>query len=336
MNQQELKQKLLNTTCFIDNEYLDRYCKLILINKDRLKDPLTTQSHHIIPSCIFKALGLRVDDSKNNRVNLLYKDHVLAHYYLSKSSSSPKMYAKLFSAVLFLIRDKKGFKEFSLNYLDDYQKDYEDFKKSYFYDKEMNSRKAEKLRGQTRSPEVCFRISESNKGREVSLETRSKISKSMKNKEVPSRLGTRHSKESKDKISKNNKGKPRPETSVKLKGKPKSESHKLNMSISHTGKIFSESHMAHIIESQNKRDKSTRAYKYIYYYDNKKFLGQEDLLRYLNSQGFRIGATALNLILKNNSKTKYYKDLYPYIIRERSNFNYKNENKDKKSPKNDQ
>ena len=82
MTQQEIKVKLLNTNYFIDNEYLDKYCELIELNKDTKKERPKTQSHHIVPVSYFKLSKLPIDNSKENRVNLLYKDHILVHYYL--------------------------------------------------------------------------------------------------------------------------------------------------------------------------------------------------------------------------------------------------------------
>lgn len=37
MTVQELKEKLLATKCFIDNEYLDKYCELIKQNESTEK-----------------------------------------------------------------------------------------------------------------------------------------------------------------------------------------------------------------------------------------------------------------------------------------------------------
>ena len=82
MEVQELKTKLLNTHYFIDNEYLDKYCNLIIDNLDTKKEQYKTESHHILQVSYFKVAGIDVDNSNNNRVNLLYKNHVLAHQCL--------------------------------------------------------------------------------------------------------------------------------------------------------------------------------------------------------------------------------------------------------------
>ena len=77
-----LKEKLLNTALFLDNEALQSYINLITENKFNQLQKGKTQKHHIFPKCLSKRLGCPIDDSLNNLVNLTYKDHILAHYYL--------------------------------------------------------------------------------------------------------------------------------------------------------------------------------------------------------------------------------------------------------------
>lgn len=84
MTIQELKYKLLNTGYFINNEYLDKYCNLIIENLEtKIQPDNITENHHILQVAYFKNLCLPIDNSKDNLVNLLYKDHVLAHQYLA-------------------------------------------------------------------------------------------------------------------------------------------------------------------------------------------------------------------------------------------------------------
>jgi hypothetical protein len=47
-----LKQKLLSTNYFIDNNYLDQYVELV--SQPTEKAAFKTQSHHIIPKTYFK------------------------------------------------------------------------------------------------------------------------------------------------------------------------------------------------------------------------------------------------------------------------------------------
>jgi transposase len=84
MNQ--LKTKLLATNYFIDNEYLDEYIFLVS-NHSVEKSVFKTQCHHILPKTYFRNLGIDVDDSENNLVELLFSDHVKAHWLLQKCTT---------------------------------------------------------------------------------------------------------------------------------------------------------------------------------------------------------------------------------------------------------
>ena len=72
-----IKQHLLNIGLVEDTEYLDKYVELILTNKKREYEIAKTQSHHIVPVFYYKELQIHIDNSEVNRVNLLYKDHLL-------------------------------------------------------------------------------------------------------------------------------------------------------------------------------------------------------------------------------------------------------------------
>lgn len=87
MSYTKIKEKLLKTTYFIDNEFLDLYCSLIYSNLNTNKVRCKTQKHHILPKCYFKLLDEEIDNSSNNLVNLLFVDHLLAHFYLYKCTS---------------------------------------------------------------------------------------------------------------------------------------------------------------------------------------------------------------------------------------------------------
>ena len=93
------KEILLTYEGFINNEYLDKYCELINKNINRINEKFKTQKHHIIPVHWYKYITthdlsskdhnysfyqkIADNDVNNYSVNLLYADHVLAHYYLS-------------------------------------------------------------------------------------------------------------------------------------------------------------------------------------------------------------------------------------------------------------
>lgn len=93
MQKQQVKKTLTETYGFLDNDYLELYITLIENSKFQTRIKFKTQAHHFIPVEYYKnahAIGNRRDatrcansDKNNFKVNLLYKDHVLAHYYLS-------------------------------------------------------------------------------------------------------------------------------------------------------------------------------------------------------------------------------------------------------------
>lgn len=92
---QELKEKLLSLDVFEDNEYLDFYCDLIEKNRNTKREKFKTQKHHIIPRCYFKYKNLKIDNSKNNLVDLIYANHVMAHYYLCLCTTDLELKYKL-------------------------------------------------------------------------------------------------------------------------------------------------------------------------------------------------------------------------------------------------
>lgn len=86
MTIQELKEKLLNTNYFIDNDYLDKYCELIVNNLKTEKIINETERHHILPKSYFKIIESKIDNSSSNTINLKFQYHILAHYFLVLST----------------------------------------------------------------------------------------------------------------------------------------------------------------------------------------------------------------------------------------------------------
>ena len=123
----QLKERLLNTGDFVDNEYLDKYVELIQANRDTKAISCKTNSHHIVPSYYYRHHNLPVDNSLQNRVNLVYRDHMLAHLYLSGCTQGRDRYWNLYSIFMmsgqrYLLDDELAF----LESLDEYQKLYEE------------------------------------------------------------------------------------------------------------------------------------------------------------------------------------------------------------------
>ena len=142
---------LLNLNCFINNEYLTLYYELISnnIGKEALK--FKTQEHHFIPISyytlkynIIKGENGNNDESKkkadsdpnNFKVNLLYKDHILAHYYLCLCTEGQINY--LLKEAFFKMSSIKYIsKDIDIKKLDKYQEIYESYMKLKSEDKKL-------------------------------------------------------------------------------------------------------------------------------------------------------------------------------------------------------
>lgn len=106
-----LKEKLLSLNIFEDNQYLDCYINLIEQNKQTKKEQFKTAIHHIIPKAYFKKMNLPVDNSKDNLVNLLHKDHALAHYYIALATKDKYFLYSSISALQHIMGFNKKMKQ---------------------------------------------------------------------------------------------------------------------------------------------------------------------------------------------------------------------------------
>lgn len=97
-----LKEKLLGLDICKDNEYLDLYCLLIVNNKGTKQIKGQTQKHHIIPRAYYKLHNLKLDNSKENLVNLSIMDHIKAHIYLMKSASCRELQSSAAAAIRYM------------------------------------------------------------------------------------------------------------------------------------------------------------------------------------------------------------------------------------------
>lgn len=156
-------ERLKNTNLFINNTYFKKYIELIQDNLDTKRQPFKTQRHHIIPLVAFKLYNLPGKDAVDNIVNLLYKDHILAHYYLALCSKSVEFRYKMLCAINFILGkaaqvklDVEELKNMILD-LDEYQKLYEECKKIF----------GDKTKGKTHctSELTKEKIGKANKGR---------------------------------------------------------------------------------------------------------------------------------------------------------------------------
>lgn len=240
-----LKETLLKTNLFENNDYLDSYVNLIETNRSTPKQKGRTQRHHIIPKAYYDLNNLSIDNSNENLVNLLYKDHILAHYYLACASRDSSFRVKMIFAINFILGN-------SLKYRIDLDEDLTDFVQSLDNYQELyeNSIKlkaeqtAKKLRGRPRDQATRDKISNSSMGRSPSPEARKKMSEA--------KIGTTLSEETRKKISAKNKGKKQPwagrkqspeeieRRRQKLIGHKTSEETKRKISEKNTGKTRTE------------------------------------------------------------------------------------------------
>lgn len=166
-----MKEKLIKLGFVIDNEYLDKYCELIELNKNTQKEKFKTQAHHIVP---------RYTKLNNNEiVNLTYKDHILAHYYLCFCSSNNKYKFANENTIVHIFGHKSN--KISIEELQNLLPEYE--KILIDRNKEMSL----KFKGKKRNPETIAKMSASLKGRHykgkpMSEETKKLLSKINKGK----------------------------------------------------------------------------------------------------------------------------------------------------------
>lgn len=120
-----LKEKLLSLNIVVDNEYLDKYVELIENNRETKREKFKTQKHHIIPKYYYRLNKIDVDNSKNNLVNLLYKDHILAHYYLCLCSPDNNLVYQNFLSMRYVLGYTWCNENDILKSLDKYQELYE-------------------------------------------------------------------------------------------------------------------------------------------------------------------------------------------------------------------
>lgn len=99
---QKLKQKLLDTGDFKDCEALTKYCKLVEANQDTTLAASQTQSHHILPRAWYKLHNQKLDNSKDNLVNLLISDHAKAHLFLFQAAINPEVRSQNAAAVRYM------------------------------------------------------------------------------------------------------------------------------------------------------------------------------------------------------------------------------------------
>lgn len=99
-----MKEYLLNTGLYIDNEFLTKYLELCKNPKN--EETLLHEKHHIISRLTSKLLGEPEDNSDANLVQLDVRNHCLAHYYLALCSKHGQLkYGNILCIQLLTHRD---------------------------------------------------------------------------------------------------------------------------------------------------------------------------------------------------------------------------------------
>lgn len=192
----QLKDYLLDFGIFYENDYLEKYVDLIESNRDRPKEKYKTNKHHIVPQSYYKRYNIVVDNSDNNIINLLYKDHILAHYYLCLCLSDNKLRWDSEYAIRYLLNNP-NFKASS-----EYEQErtlIESLDKYQLLHEELLQHIGDMHRGKTLSASTRQKMSKARKGIKLAELTRQKISKA--------RLGIKLAESTKKKLSEINTGK---------------------------------------------------------------------------------------------------------------------------------
>ena len=113
---------------FVDNEFLQKYALLVEQNTRTRQINTKTHKHHIIPKSWYKLCSQEIDNTRSNLVNLPYRTHILAHYYLCLCTEDPFKYANELAMVCLLSSPGKNIVDKALiSNLPMYNNIYEDY-----------------------------------------------------------------------------------------------------------------------------------------------------------------------------------------------------------------
>ena len=165
-----LKEKLLSCGLVCDNEYLDRYVEIMESKSSPQKQIGVHNRHHIIPRFYFRTNEIPIDDSTENIANLVFKDHILAHYYLALCSTGKYRFLSelsFFRTTGFMTIPKS---EEAMGDMDRY----DDVYRSYI------SNCTKKMTGHVTSEETKRKISIANTGKRRTPEEKRRIAEATK------------------------------------------------------------------------------------------------------------------------------------------------------------
>lgn len=184
-----LKEILLESGFIEDNMWLEEY--ITLINNELIKSE--TQRHHIIPRLYYTLKQIPINNTKENLVNLSYKDHVLAHYYLARCGIGEFKKRNCLAFISMTNYKKKVTKENKELFISlDAYKELLEVKKSFVNNRLLGHKWTEEQRkrrsiaytgpgnnryGTHHTEETKRKIGAAHKGKYVSPETKRKIGK---------------------------------------------------------------------------------------------------------------------------------------------------------------
>ena len=166
----KLKKRLLSCGLVYDNEYLDKYVEIIETKSVPVKQIGIHNKHHIIPRFYFRTNRIPIDNSTENIANLLFRDHILAHYYLALCSVDRYRFLSelsFFRTTGFMTIPKS---EEAMGDMDRY----DDVYRSYIF------HCTKKMTGHVISEETKRKISIANTGKRRTLEERKRIAEATK------------------------------------------------------------------------------------------------------------------------------------------------------------
>lgn len=248
-----LKENLLSIGLCVNNEYLDKYCELIVFNKGNEYIKGKSQKHHIIPKFFYRINKLEINNHSSNLVFLSRKNHSLAHYYLLKCSKTGLIFTYNFLTTRYILSNKiELFQENEKELL----KIINELENYHFEMPEESKLKISKARtGIHLSKETKDKLREINLGKHPSIETRRKLSMVLK--------GYKMSEESKKRLSESKKGNKNPMYGKigPMKNKKHSEETKKLISEKCTGYKHTEEAKRKITEANLKRWKRIKEQK---------------------------------------------------------------------------
>ena len=104
-NRDAICQALLSTGEFLVNDCFEQYLDLVC-QEDQPRTRKGCQKHHILQRFYFKMVDQPVNSKKENLINLLYRDHCLAHWLLYNCTEGALRRANAYAFLTLTTREK--------------------------------------------------------------------------------------------------------------------------------------------------------------------------------------------------------------------------------------